>query len=111
MILMVILVLQTAGTLFGAQILPDPDLKAILTGKKRNGIRLRKRSRFNEENKSDSRGNTDENVPEKWLVDAVRMLLSEILKASKIKRTVLIFIDKTYNHLFSFINNIAKKIH
>ncbi|XP_060597629.1 uncharacterized protein LOC132751478, partial [Ruditapes philippinarum] len=69
MILTLILVLQTTGTLFGAHILPDSDLKAILTGKKGNGVR--KRSRLNEENKSDLRGNTNENVPEKWLVDAI----------------------------------------
>jgi hypothetical protein len=74
MILMVILVLQTAGTLFGAQILPDTDSKAILLGKKRNGIRVRKRNRLNEENKSDLEGNADENVPEKWLVDAVSVM-------------------------------------
>ncbi|XP_060571944.1 uncharacterized protein LOC132730107 [Ruditapes philippinarum] len=70
MILTLIFVLQTTGTLFGAQILSDPNLKTRLSGKNRNGIRFRERSRLNEENKSDQ-GKTDENVPEKWLVDAI----------------------------------------
>ena len=71
MIFTVILILQTTGSIFGAQILLDPNLKGGVSGKKKNGIKVRKRDKSNVENKSDGQVDTEGNVREKWLVDAV----------------------------------------